>query len=104
DLSMLDECRAPLEKALNWIDKYGDLDGDGFVEYLTHSSKGLRNQGWKDSGDAIVYPNGELVEPPIALCEVQGYVYDAWLRAALIYEVWGEKEQAKKLRQKAEEL
>jgi glycogen debranching enzyme len=104
DLSMLDECREPLEKALNWIDKYGDFDGDGFVEYLTHSSKGLRNQGWKDSGDAIVYPNGQLVEPPIALCEVQGYVYDAWLRAALIYEVWGEKEQAKKLRQKAEEL
>ncbi|MEH2032820.1 MAG: glycogen debranching N-terminal domain-containing protein [Nostoc sp.] len=104
DVSMLDECRAPLEKALNWIDKYGDFDGDGFVEYLTHSSKGLRNQGWKDSGDAIVYPDGQLVEPPIALCEVQGYVYDAWLRAAVIYEVWGEKEQAKKLRQKAEEL
>ncbi len=104
DLSMLDECRAPLEKALNWIDKYGDFDGDGFVEYLTHSKKGLRNQGWKDSGDAIVYPNGELVEPPIALCEVQGYVYDAWLRTAFIYEVWGEKEEAKKLRQKAESL
>lgn len=104
DLSMLDECRAPLEKALSWIDKYGDFDGDGFVEYLTRSSKGLRNQAWKDSGDSIVYPNGQLVEPPIALCEVQGYVYDAWLRAALIYEVWDEKEQAKKLRQKAEEL
>jgi glycogen debranching enzyme len=104
NLSMLNECRSPLEKALTWIDKYGDFDNDGFVEYLTRSSHGLRNQGWKDSGDAIVYPNGELVEPPIALCEVQGYVYDAWLKAALIYEVWGEKEPAKNLRQKAELL
>ncbi|MFL9458261.1 glycogen debranching N-terminal domain-containing protein [Tolypothrix bouteillei VB521301_2] len=104
DLGMLNECRSPLKKALLWIDKYGDFDGDGFVEYLTHSSHGLRNQGWKDSGESMVYPNGKLVEPPIALCEVQGYVYNAWLKAALIYEVWGEKEQAQKLRQKAEEL
>ncbi|WP_427157134.1 glycogen debranching N-terminal domain-containing protein [Aliinostoc sp. HNIBRCY26] len=104
DLSMLNECRTSLEKALNWIDKYGDFDGDGFVEYLTHSTHGLRNQAWKDSGDAIVYPNGKLVEPPIALCEVQGYVYEAWQKAAVIYEVWGEQEQAKKFRQKAEAL
>ncbi|ARV58379.1 amylo-alpha-1,6-glucosidase [Nostocales cyanobacterium HT-58-2] len=104
NLSMLNECRSPLEKALQWIDKYGDFDSDGFVEYLTRSSQGLRNQGWKDSGESMVYPDGKLVEPPIALCEVQGYVYDAWLRAALIYEVWGEKEQAKKLRQKAQDL
>ncbi len=104
DLAMLNECRSPLEKALSWIDKYGDFDDDGFVEYLTRSSQGLRNQGWKDSGDSMVYPNGNLVEPPIALCEVQGYVYDAWLKAALIYEVWGEQETAKKLRQKAEAL
>ena len=104
DLGMLDECRSPLEKALTWIDKYGDFDGDGFVEYLTHSSDGLRNQGWKDSGDAIVYPNGQLVDPPIALCEVQGYVYHAWLKAASIYEVWGENEPAQHLRQKAESL
>ncbi|BAZ68579.1 MAG: amylo-alpha-1,6-glucosidase [Pelatocladus maniniholoensis HA4357-MV3] len=104
DLSMLDECRSPLEKALSWIDKYGDFDEDGFVEYLTRSSHGLRNQGWKDSGESMVYPNGKLVEPPIALCEVQGYVYDAWLKAALIYEVWGEKERSQKLRQKAETL
>jgi glycogen debranching enzyme len=112
DLSMLDECRDPLEKALIWIDKYGDFDGDGFVEYLSRSSAGLRNQGWKDSGDSIVYPDGSLVEPPIALCEVQGYVYDAWQRAADLYEVWGEREtpsgtlreRAEKLRSKAEDL
>ncbi len=103
-IGMLDECRTPLSKALAWIDKYGDFDNDGFVEYLTRSSVGLRNQGWKDSGDSMVYPDGSLVEPPIALCEVQGYVYEAWRRAADIYEVWGEDEQAKLLRQKADEL
>ncbi|MBP5975641.1 amylo-alpha-1,6-glucosidase [Brasilonema sp. CT11] len=104
NLAMLNECRSPFEKALTWIDKYGDFDDDGFVEYLTRSTHGLRNQGWKDSGDSMVYPDGKLVEPPIALCEVQGYVYDAWLKAALIYEVWGEQEQANKLRQKAQQL
>jgi len=104
NLSMLDECRAPLEKALTWIEKYGDFDGDGFVEYLTRSDKGLRNQGWKDSGDSMVYPNGSLVEPPIALCELQGYVYDAWRRAAELYEVWGEGDLAKSLRSQADDL
>lgn len=104
DVSMLNECRSPLEKALTWIDKYGDFDGDGFVEYLTRSPQGLRNQGWKDSGDSMVYPDGSLVEPLIALCEVQGYVYDAWRQAATLYEVWGEDDQAKKLRQKADDL
>jgi len=104
DRSLLDDCQAPLERALNWIDQYGDFDGDGFVEYITRSKQGLRNQGWKDSGDSIVYPDGTQVEPPIALCEVQGYVYDAWQRAAQIYEVWGQRERAQKLRAQAEEL
>ncbi len=104
--SMLDECRSPLEKALTWIDKYGDFDGDGFVEYLTRSPKGLRNQGWKDSGDSMIYPDGTLVEPPIALCEVQGYVYDAWRRAANIYEIWGRSdvEAADSFRERAQKL
>jgi len=57
-----------LERALAWIDQYGDFDGDGFVEYVTRSQQGLRNQGWKDSGDSIVYPDGSQVDPPIALC------------------------------------
>lgn len=104
DKGMLDECRAPLAKALAWIDKYGDFDGDGFVEYQTRSQLGLRNQGWKDSGKAIVYPDGSLVEPPIALCEVQGYVYAAWQCAAEIYQIWGESETAQNLYAKAEEL
>lgn len=104
DKSMLDQCREPLEKALTWINKYGDFDRDGFVEYLTRSPKGLRNQGWKDSGDAIVYPDGSLVPPAIALCEVQGYVYAAWQCAAEIYQVWGESEIAQKLLAKAMDL
>jgi len=69
---MLNDCQVPLERALAWIDQYGDFDGDGFVEYVTRSQQGLRNQGWKDSGDSIVYPDGSQVDPPIALCEVQG--------------------------------
>lgn len=104
DPTLLEECREPLENALTWIGKYGDLDQDGFVEYQTRSPLGLKNQGWKDSGDSIVYPDGSQVEAPIALCEVQGYVYNAWRRAAEIYEVWGESQQAKTLRQQADDL
>lgn len=104
DSELLDECRDALEKALQWIEQYGDFDGDGFVEYQTRSSQGLRNQGWKDSGDSMVYPNGKMVDPPIALCEVQGYVYNAWRCAAEIYEVWGNPDRAKELRHKADEL
>ena len=104
DRALLTKCRSALERALNWIDQYGDADQDGFVEFQTHSPVGLRNQGWKDSGDSMVDANGTQVEPPIALCEVQGYVYNAWRRAADIYDLWSEPETAKQLRQKADDL
>ena len=104
DLSFLDDCRPALERALSWIDCYGDFDQDGFVEYQTRSPLGLKNQGWKDSGDAIVYPDGSQVAAPIALCEVQGYVYNAWKQAAEIYELWGESATAERFRQKAADL
>lgn len=78
-----------IEKALYWIDHYGDVNGDGFVEYKTKSSKGLTNQGWKDSQDAVSYEDGRLAVDPIALCEVQGYVYDAKIKAAFIAETLG---------------
>ncbi len=104
DRAILTECRDAFEQALMWIDKFGDFDSDGFVEYQTRSSVGLQNQGWKDSGDSMVYPDGTQVEPSIALCEVQGYVYDAWQRAAEIYELWGEPEPANRLREKANAL
>ena len=67
-----------IEAALGWIDKYGDRDGDGFIEYHRQSPDGLVHQGWKDSDDAVFHADGTLAEGPIALCEVQGYVYAAW--------------------------
>jgi glycogen debranching enzyme len=92
------------ERALEWIDTYGDLDGDGFVEYLCTSKKGLVNQGWKDSGDGVPFPDGRLPEPPIALVEVQGYVYDAKLRMAEMYQYLGHAERAAELRRQAAEM
>jgi glycogen debranching enzyme len=91
-------------EALNWIDNYGDIDGDGFVEYQRKAESGLTNQGWKDSHDCISYEDGELASFPIALCEVQGYVYDAKKQAAYMAERLGERNLAKKLRTEAEQL
>lgn len=71
-----------IEEALNWVDRYGDADGDGFVEYSRRSPTGLANQGWKDSHDSIFHADGSLAQGAIALCEVQGYVYAAKLAAA----------------------
>ncbi|XGV94423.1 MAG: glycogen debranching N-terminal domain-containing protein (plasmid) [Leptolyngbya sp. BL-A-14] len=104
DRRLLDNCYAPLDKALQWIEQDGDFDGDGFVEYCSRSQDGVQNQGWKDSGDAIRDAAGECVEAPIALCETQGQVYDAWRRAAALYDLWGEPERAQTLRQKADTL
>jgi glycogen debranching enzyme len=89
---------------LEWIDRYGDLDGDGFQEYKTFSSQGYHNMAWKDSGVALVYPDGSQVQQPIAICELQGYVYDAKLRMAELYELEGEAVRAKKLRSQAQAL
>jgi glycogen debranching enzyme len=94
DLSLLQELRPNLEAALDWIDRFGDPDGDGFVEYHSRSADGIRNQGWKDSVDAIARPDGQPAEPPIALAEVQGYVYAARLAAAECLRRLGEPERA----------
>jgi glycogen debranching enzyme len=92
-------------RALEWIDRFGDRDGDGYVEYATRSPEGLANQGWKDSWDGVRFADGRLPEPPIAIAEVQGYVYDAKGRAAeLAAEVWGDPDLAARLRREAEEL
>lgn len=77
DLEFLRSIWSNIEAALEWIDCYGDMDGDGFVEYARHSPTGLVQQGWKDSEDSVFYSNGELATGPIALCEVQSYVYAA---------------------------
>ena len=70
------------DRALDWVAQYGDRDGDGYVEYARHSEHGLANQGWKDSWDAIRFSDGGLAHAPIALCEVQGYVYAAYIARA----------------------
>ena len=90
--------------ALDWIKKYGDMDGDGFVEYQRKAESGLANQGWKDSHDSISHENGDLASFPIALCEVQGYVYDAKQEAAYIAQRLGYYEMAERLLKEAEEL
>jgi glycogen debranching enzyme len=91
-------------RCLEWIDHYGDRDGDGFQEYQTRSAHGYENMGWKDAGDAVVYPDGSLVKGPKALCELQGYVFDAKLRAADGAEYFGHAERAARLRKEAAEL
>jgi glycogen debranching enzyme len=104
DQTLLERHLATAEKCLAWIDEYGDRDGDGFQEYQTRSKDGYENQGWKDAGEALVYPDGSLVKGPKALCELQGYAYDAWLRMAQIFDVLGDSGRAKELRRKAAKL
>jgi glycogen debranching enzyme len=104
DFSLAEELAENIDAALHWIDEYGDRDGDGFVEYHQESSKGIANQGWKDSGDSIVHRNGDYAETPIALSEVQGYVYQGKLGIAAIYDAQGKAEEAAKLREQAERL
>jgi glycogen debranching enzyme len=105
DAGLVRDLRGPALRALEWIDRYGDRDGDGFMEYERRSSRGLVNQSWKDSGDSQLFHDGHMAATPIAPCEVQGYVYDAKLRLAeLAREVWRERELADRLEREAEEL
>jgi len=92
------------KKCLEWIDRYGDMDGDGLQEYQTRSSHGYENMAWKDAGDSVMYPDGSPVRGPKALCELQGYTYDAWLRMASAFEHFGQVEEARRLRHKAADL
>jgi glycogen debranching enzyme len=92
------------ESALKWVDEYGDLDGDGFIEYRGKTKEGLRNKGWKDSDDSIAFENGQLAEPPIALSEVQGYVFDAKSRVAELYRIKGNEDGARQLEAEAKQL
>ncbi|MGE3913522.1 MAG: amylo-alpha-1,6-glucosidase, partial [Chloroflexota bacterium] len=104
DQVLAEQLRPNLEAALHWIDEYGDLDGDGYVEYLSRSTRGIKNQGWKDSSDSMKHRDGRQGEPPIALSEVQAYVYGAWLAAADLSDLYGEPEQAATWRQRAGDL
>jgi len=104
DLDLFQELRSHIELALRWIDRYGDVASDGYVSYLSNTNKGLINQGWKDSGDAIVTEDGRIAHPPIALVEVQGYVYLAKMSIADLYDRVGERDHATRLRAEAQAL
>jgi glycogen debranching enzyme len=91
-------------KALHWLEHYADLDGDGFIEYLSRSEKGVKHQGWKDSGDAIVDEQGNQIEPPIATSELQAYWYAGLGQAAVCFAACGDLGAALDLRRKAQAL
>jgi glycogen debranching enzyme len=104
DIQLFQSLEENVEKAVEWINEYGDRDGDLFAEYHQESSKGFPNQGWKDSEDSNVHRNGDYAESPIALSEVQGYIYQAKMGLADIYESLNRSETAEILKQEAEEL
>jgi glycogen debranching enzyme len=104
DLGLLRELWPSIAAGLDWIDRYGDADGDGFVEYRRAAETGLANQGWKDSYDSVFHADGALAEGPIALCEVQGYVFAARHAAARIARGLGDPQRAEALERQAAEL
>ena len=104
DRGLLERHLPAAERCLSWIDDYGDRDGDGFQEYETRSAAGAENQSWKDAGDSVMNPDGSPVRGPKALCELQGYVYDAWRRMAEIYDELARPDDAQRLRRKADDL
>jgi glycogen debranching enzyme len=104
DLALARSLWRHVEAAIQWLDRYGDRDGDGFVEYGRRTSEGLANQGWKDSGDSIFHADGTLARGPIALVEVQGYAYAAKRAAASIARRLGFVEPAAAWDQQAEDL
>jgi glycogen debranching enzyme len=105
DIALARDFKDPAMRALRWIDEFGDLDGDGFVEFRKRAPHGLDVQSWKDSGDSQQFHDGRIAQPPIAPCEVQGYVYDAKRRIAEIArEVWRDRALADRLESEAAEL
>ncbi|MBC7908674.1 MAG: amylo-alpha-1,6-glucosidase [Rhodospirillaceae bacterium] len=104
DRATLEALWPHVERALEWIAQHGDVDGDGFVEYARKRPEGLTNQGWKDSEDSVMHADGHLADGPIALCEVQGYVYAGKQGAADMAQALGMSERAHTLRRQAAEL
>ena len=105
DVELVRKLEPNARRALAWLDDYADRDRDGYAEYRCRSEKGLRNQCWKDSDDSIAFHDGRIAEPPVATCEIQGYTYDARLRAArLAREVWGDEELAARQEREASAL
>jgi glycogen debranching enzyme len=104
DLAFIESLWPHVERALGWIERYGDVDGDGFIEYARKSDAGLVNQGWKDSNDAVFHADGTQAEGPIALCEVQGYVYGAYRAAAMLARCLGDHGREETLTARAAQL
>lgn len=105
DMDLFDELRPNIEAALQWIDQYGDCNQNGYIAYNSPvHGDGLINQGWKDSGNAIVNADGSLAEPPIALVEVQGYAFMAWGVIADLFRRRNETARAEQLEEKAQDL
>lgn len=104
DLSLFEELRDNVERALDWMANYGDSDGDGYLEYKNKSRQGLVNHGWKDSDESVVNADGRLATPPISLVEVQGYAYLAKKGLANLFARCGEEDRAEALREEAEQL
>ncbi|MHB2210933.1 amylo-alpha-1,6-glucosidase [Methylobacterium sp. CM6257] len=104
DRGLIERHLITAERCLAWIDDYGDLDGDGFQEYQCRAPDGAENQGWKDAGNAVLDESGGDVPAPKALCELQGYVYDAWRRMAQVYDALDRPDRAQGLREKARVL
>jgi glycogen debranching enzyme len=104
DRAFLESIWPNIERALEWIDRYGDSDGDGFVEYARKAKHGLIHQGWKDSHDAVFHKDGTFAEGPIALCEVQGYVYAAKTAASELAKILGDAARARELSKQAETI
>jgi len=104
DLFFIDQIWPHVTRALEWMQESGDLDGDGFIEYARQSETGLVQQGWKDSHDSVFHADGSAAEPPIALCEVQGYAYAAWKGAAELARVRGDTSSADDWLARAERL
>jgi glycogen debranching enzyme len=101
---VLEQLLPHADRALEWIVRYGDRDGDGLVEYQRATERGLANQGWKDSFDGVSFASGRLADAPIALCEVQGYVYAAFIARAEIARKLGDAPAARELEERAQRL
>ncbi len=101
DIELMRHMETNIRAALHWIDTYGDVDGDGYVEYEKRSARGLLNQGWKDSSDSMIHGDGSLLSPPIALVEVQGYVYAALRKLEPVFLALGDPETAAQLGKRA---
>jgi len=104
DLDLIRELLPALEAGLTWLDDYGDSNHDGFIDYAQQAGNGLANQGWKDSVDAISHKDGTLARSPIALCEVQAYVFAAWNCADFVFRALGDEARAARYRDKADDL